>query len=341
MRKTGMVNIGGFPNLSAMAQNTNRYRNSRLYLFSILWLTLFLLSVKVSTGWMTDSLSLLTESLHTLITGFSALLSLFATRNPDTPPGRSVYGHGKRETIVVLVLVAFLGFICLHLLNIAVQQLIALFSGEDTLFNLNVSLSLFQLLGIIILMSMALFLIGIYLAKAQRNPTLKFNANQLFKDASLTFLVTIGLSFGWRGWLWVDPLVSIVILGLVVFNFWQVICWQLPLFVEQMAIAPEEISHLVRQVGGVTHCYDIKSRGIVGRFVQIQMHLILHPDFNGVTSILAERIEAIIQDAYGDVQVIFYIDDDLAQPEIPINFTPSSDNLSSNPHSSAQLNEDS
>lgn len=39
------------------------------------------------------------------------------------------------------------------------------------------------------------------------------------------------------------------------------------------------IAQIARQVGGVTHCYQIQSQGIVGRFVYIQMHLIIHSEF--------------------------------------------------------------
>jgi hypothetical protein len=69
------------------------------------------------------------------------------------------------------------------------------------------------------------------------------------------------------------------------------------------------IAQIARQVGGVTHCYQIQSQGIVGRFVYIQMHLIIHPEFANSTSLIAARIENLIQERYSPVQVTFYIDD--------------------------------
>lgn len=108
-----------------MTEVTQRYRAIRLVLLIMLWLTLFVLSVKVSVGWTTRSLSVLAESLHTLISSFSALLSLLATSATDRPIGREIYGHGKRETILTLLLTGFLGFACINLLWMTANQFIA------------------------------------------------------------------------------------------------------------------------------------------------------------------------------------------------------------------------
>jgi cation diffusion facilitator family transporter len=296
-----------------MTERPTRDQASRLILFTTLWLTLFILSVKVSAAWATRSLSLMAESLHTLLTSFSTLLSLLMITAPDRPKGRLVYGHGKRETLITFLLVAFLGFTGLNLLIISGQQLAAATKGQSLAFPVRVGLPLIQLLGVVVLTSLGLALVGIYQARVLRNPALRFSATQLLKDVWLTLLVLGGLLGVWRGLVWLDVVLAILLVLLAVGSCWRIVNWQLPFLVQQTAIAPEVLAQIARQVGGVTHCYQIQSRGIVGRFVYIQMHLIVHPEFTEVTSWIVERIEGIIRERYGPVKVTFYIDDDFAE----------------------------
>jgi divalent metal cation (Fe/Co/Zn/Cd) transporter len=298
-----------------MTEAKNRYRASRRVLFATLWLTLFVLSVKVSAGWTTRSLSLLAESLHTLITSFSILLSLLVTAAPDRLAGREVHGHSKLESVATLLLVAFLGFACLNLLGMSAQQLVAATRVVDLPYPTAVSLPLIQLLGVVVSTTLVLALIGVYQARVLNSPAVRFNSIQLFKDVGLTLLVVAGLVGVMWGIFWLDVMLAVFLVILAARSCWYVVNWQLPLMVQQTAIAPEVLAQIARQVGGVTHCYQIESRGIVGRLVLVQMHLILHPEFMGIASLIAERIELAIRERYGPIQAIFYIDDDVRELE--------------------------
>ncbi len=293
----------------AMTEAQNRYRVSRIVLFAILWLTLFVLSVKVSVGWAMQSLSLMAESLHALIVSFSTLLSLLALSPPDSPPGREFYGHGKRETAITLLLAAFFGFACLNLAVMSVTQLLAIVQGRELPLAINVNLPAMQMLGMLAAITLVLTLLGVYTTKVLQSPALRFNASLLLKDIGLTILVLAGLlGVGW-GIVWLDLLLAMVLVVLAGESFWRVVRRQLPLMVEPTAIATEVLAQIARQIGGVTCCYQIQSRGIVGQLVYVKMHLVLHPEFRGVASLITERIEGAIRERYGPVQATFYIDE--------------------------------
>jgi cation diffusion facilitator family transporter len=306
-----MFEVNAIRYLQAMTEGQNREQISRLILFTVLWLTLFILSVKVSAAWATRSLSLMAESLQTLLTSFSVLLSLLRTKAPKRARRPSTYGHSKRETVITLLLVAVLGFAGLNLLIMSIQQLVITISGETLTFPANVSLPLIQLLSVVVVTSLGLAILGLYQAKVLSNTPLRFNATQLLKDVLLTILLIVGLMGVWVGWVWLDAVLAILLVLLAVGSCWQIVNWQLPLLVEQSAIAPEALAQIVREVGGVSHCYQIQSKGLVGRFVQVQMRIIVHPDFTSFTSLILERIETTIQERYGSVQVTLSIDDDL------------------------------
>ncbi|MCA1993237.1 MAG: cation diffusion facilitator family transporter [Coleofasciculus sp. S288] len=292
-----------------MTAGQKRDRAGRLILFTTLWLMLFILSVKVSAAWAARSLSLMAESLHTLLVSFSTLLSLLRINPSNLPASPVVYGHGKRETIITFLLVAFLGSAGLNLLVLSAQQLTVATLGAMLMFSARVSVPLIQLLGLVILTSMGLALLGLHQGRILGNPALRFNAGQLLKDVCLTLIVLIGLLGVAWGWVWLDLVLAILLVLLAVASCWQIVKWQLPFLVQQTAIAPEAIAQIVRQVVGVTHCYQIQSRGIVGRFVYIQMHLVIHPEFTGFRSLIAERIRGEIQERFGPVQITFYIND--------------------------------
>lgn len=301
-----------------MPKAQNRHRASRLVLFVTLWLTLFVLSVKVSAGWATQSLSILAESLHTLLTSFSILLSLLTMAAPDHRKGREVYAHSQRETMVVLLFAGFLGFACLTLGGMLAQRLESTTHGGIPPFPIRVSLPLIQLLGVVLVANFGIALLGFYKAKALSNLALRFNARQLLKNVGLTILLIIGLLGVWWGVIWLDQLVAVFFVILVVVSYWGVLCFQLPQLVQQTAIAPEVLAQIARQVGGVTHCYQIQSRGIVGRLVYVQMHLILHPEVRSLAPKIAKHIEEAIHECYGPVQATFYIDDDVS-PELDVS----------------------
>ena len=293
---------------------------SRQVLLIMLWLTLLVLAVKVWAGWATGSLSLLAESLHTLIDSFSTVLSLIAVAAPYRSSGREIWGHGKLETGLTLMLVAALGIASFGILGGAVWQLATV--NLPTALPVQVTLPLLYLLTIVLLVNVGLALFERQLAQRLESSALRWNAHHILQDSWLTLILLIGLVGVWQGYRWLDPLLAIVMVVTAGMSCWRVLNWQLPMLVQQTAIAPEAIAQLVKQIQGVTHCYHIQSRGIVGRQVLVQMRLVLHPEFVGAAQWIMEQIEAAIRDRYGPVQVLIYLDRGRADLQHPSDVSP-------------------
>lgn len=291
-----------------MTEAYSRRRASHQVLLATLWLTLLVLAVKVWAGWAAKSLCLLAESMHTLIDGFSTLLSLLAIATPGRLSGREVIGHGRAESTGMLVLVAFLGFAGLSLFGIASQQLEAVTRNVADPFDVTMSLPLIQLLGVVMAVHLCLAFFERYEARVLESGVLRLNATHMLQDSWLSLVVLVGLVGIWRGYLWLDPLLAILLVLAAIRSCWRVLNWQLPLLLRQIAIAPEVLAQIARQVEGVTHCYRVQSRGIVGRYVFVEMHLILHPEFMGAARVIAERVEGAIRERYGPVQAIIHVD---------------------------------
>lgn len=306
--------------LWALGEGQNRRTVSRQVLLIMLWLTLLVLAVKVWAGWATSSLSLLAESLHTLIDGFSTMLSLVAVTSPYRSSGREIWGHGKLETGLTLMLVAALGFAGFGLGGGAIWQLATV--NLPTALPVQVNPPLLYLLTMVLLANVALALFERQLASRLESSALRWNANHILQDGWLTLILLIGLVGVWRGYHWLDPLMAIVMVVTAGMSCWRVLNWQLPMLVQQTAIAPEAIAQMVKQIQGVTHCYHIQSRGIVGRQVLVEMHLVLHPEFAGAAQWIMEQVEAAIRDRYGPVQVLIHLDRRREKLQHPLDTLP-------------------
>ncbi len=296
-----------------MGEVRNQKAVSRQILLMTLWLTLLMLVVKVGSAWATRSLSIVAESLHTVIDGFSTVLSLIALSAPNRQSGREVWGHGRLETGLALLLVALLGFAGLSLFGVAIEQL-ATDPTLRTMLPIRMRLSVIGLLGIVYFASVGLALFERKVSRSLDSSILKLNARHILQDAWLTLFLLIGLFGIWRGYAWFDPFLTIVMVITVGLSCWRVLNWQLPLMVRQVAIAPEAIAQIVRQVQGVTQCYEVRSRGLVGRQVFVEMRVMVHPEFLGASEWIVEQVEAAIRDRYGPVQVMIFVEE--AQDEL-------------------------
>jgi cation diffusion facilitator family transporter len=288
-----------------MIDGKNHYLTSRLVLWTTLGLLSLLLWVKVSTGLEVNSLSLLSESLHTAIAGFSLLISWLAVTSTDRPTGQEIYGHGRRETALVLLFAIALSLAWVELTR---QTLEVILNWGTSTATIRATIPLLQLLGLLVALTLSLALFNRTQGRILDYPILHFNANQLFKDALLLALVTGSLAGVWWGETLFDAIAALMLLILALDSFWQVLCWQLPLLVEQIAIAPEAIEALIDEVEGVARCYNVRARGVVGRLAYISMHLTLEKPVKAMTPQIARSIEKVLRDRYGPIQVTLIVE---------------------------------
>ncbi|NET10826.1 MAG: cation diffusion facilitator family transporter, partial [Symploca sp. SIO2B6] len=287
----------------AMADRTlsdtdRRHRSTYRVLLISLWVTLMVLVIKLWLGWITQSLSILAESLHTLLDSLSTLLSLLSLSSSDRLGWHNVWSHGKRDVISVLLLVAFLGFASFSLLIMAAQSL-------ETLDDIGLALTKqsMNMFAIVTVVTLCLAVFKRHRSHVMTSSLLRLNAQHTLRDVWLTVLVFLGLAGVKLGYGWLDPVITILLVLMLAGSAWQLINWQLPFMVQQVAIAPEVLTQMAKQIEGVSHCYRVQSRGLVGRQVFVELYLGVHPEFMGVARTIAQRLEAMIRTRYGPVKV--------------------------------------
>lgn len=308
-------------------------RVSYRLLLLILWVTLLLFVVELTAGWISHSLCLLAESLHTLVDVFSTLLSLIAVSSPHRTLGKEIWGHGRGEAAGALLLSAMLGFAGISIVMMALSQFellgqaLSLQSayalsttyiqstyvqsaqgGVPTALPVAVTRSLIILIVVMVSLVAAAVLAAAKQRKSLNSLALKLNIEHLMADAWLTGLVLLGLVAIVNGYRWLDPLLAVGLVVLLIKSLWQMLNKQLPMLLKPTAIAPEAIAQIACQVEGVTRCTRILSRGMVGRQVWIELHLALHPEFMVIASTIGERVERSLREHYGPVRAQIWLD---------------------------------
>lgn len=294
---------------SSPSRSQRRAQNYYWVLFVTLWWVLLALMVKVWLAWATRSLALFAEALHTLIDCLSVVLSLVAIASPDRYNCREVWGHGKLETAIVLSVIAVLGFSSFSLAGLALYQL-GTTPDLKTLAIVKMSLPVVYTIAVLWIAQSGLALWQRRVALRQGSLSLRTNARHLLQDSWLNGLLVVGLVGLWQGYHWLDPVMSLGFVMTAGLSCWRVLNWQLPTLVRQIAIAPEAIHQIARQVQGITECYRIRSRGVVGRQVWIEMRIALHPEFVTSQTWVKGQVEALLRDRYGPVQVMITVDQD-------------------------------
>lgn len=259
--------------------------------------------LKAVVGWWTGSLSLLADALHSVTDGANNVLGLVTNQLANPQPDRDhPYGHHKFEAVGALGVAAFLGIACFEIFKGAVERLI--FGGEPVEVQAAALWIMLLVLGINIFVAFYERQVGLRLG----SKILIADAQHTMSDVWITITVIGGLIGIWRGWQWLDVALAFPVAILVFKSGWTVLRDNLPWLVDEMAIAPEAIHTQVMAVPGVVNCHSIASRGLLGRQVFIDMHLIVEPADVESAHRITEEVEQRLEQLYGPARITIHVE---------------------------------
>lgn len=277
-----------------------------------LLLNLFVMGLKISLGIATGSLSLQADALHSITDSANNVLGLITNRFSSPKPDREhPYGHQKYEAVGALGIAAFLGIACFEILQIAVEKIF--FDTEK----IAIKVSTLELWLLLVVLGVNIF-VAYYersVGKKVNSPILIADAKHTMSDIWVTIVVIAGLVGVWQAknlnipqLQWLDVVLAFPVALLVFHSGWEVISDNLPWLVDEMAIAPEAINDVVMEVPGVINCHEIASRGMLGRQVFIEMHLIVDTDDIFIAHDITEQIEDLLEQRFGRVRVLIHVE---------------------------------
>ena len=178
----------------------------RSYLKLSIAVALATIALKTGAWWVTDSVSLLSDALESLVNLAGAMFALTMVTVADQPPDADhPYGHHKAEYFSsgfegVLIMVA-----ALAIMWAAGHRLLDPQPLEDVGLGLALSVASSVLNG-------ALAFAMLRKAREHRSMALEADARHLITDVWTSAGVVVGLlAVKFTGWLWLDPLVAILL----------------------------------------------------------------------------------------------------------------------------------
>ncbi|MCU0533428.1 MAG: cation diffusion facilitator family transporter [Hydrococcus sp. Prado102] len=282
----------------------------RKVLIVTLLLNLLVMGLKAVVGFKTNSLSLQADALHSVTDSANNILGLITSRLSSPEPDRDhPYGHQKYEAIGALGIAAFLGIACFEILQGAIERI---WHGGSP-----VRISGAELSILIIVLGVNIF-VAFYERKVGRrinSPILIADAYHTMSDIWVTIAVLLGLIGVWQGEILnfpqlqlLDVILSFPVALLVFYSGWTVLKANVPWLVDEMAIAPETIHQIVMEVPGTLDCHDIASRGLLGRQIFIEMHLIVDaPDVETAHKI-TEEVEIRLTERFSPVRILIHVE---------------------------------
>jgi cation diffusion facilitator family transporter len=128
-------------------------------------------------------------------------------------------------------------------------------------------------------------------------------------DIWVTIAVITGLvGVWWLNFQWLDTVLAFPVAILVFLSGWSVLQENLPWLVDEMAIAPEAIHAIALSVPGVVNCHDIASRGVLGRQVFIEMHLIVEAADVETAHQITEDVERQLEERFSPVRILIHVE---------------------------------
>ena len=290
-----------------MTDNRSEVRN---VLIITLLLNLVVLAIKGLVGFLTGSLSLMADALHSVTDSANNILGLvvnhFAIPHPDR---QHPYGHQKYDAIGALGIAAFLLIACFEILSSAVKRLI--YGGNS------VEISPTELWILLIVLGINIFVAFYERSVGKRNGSaiLIADAQHTMSDVWVTIMVIGGLIGVWQGEVlklpqlqYLDVILAFPVALLVFYSGWQVLKENLPWLVDEMAIAPEIIQEIVMEVPGVINCHNIASRGVIGRQVFIEMHLVVSVKDVETAHSITESVELRLQERFSPARILIHVE---------------------------------
>ncbi len=266
-----------------MHTHTNSGASRRLILS--LALTSLVLVAEVVGGIWTGSLALLSDAAHVFMDIFALGLSYLALRLSNLPPNdRHSYGYHRLEVLAALVNGVSLAVISLWIWGEAIDR----FQHPTDI--RSVEMLIIAAIGLVVNLLVAFVLGGHTHTHApgeehhddeavpqRQDLNLRAAYLHVLGDAvSSVGVILAGILVSLTGWKWVDPVISVLIGGLILVSAYRVTRSSLHILIEGTpeGLSVDAVSSAMRQVPGVQEVHDLHVWSICSGNIALSAHVV-------------------------------------------------------------------
>lgn len=264
-----------------------------------------LIAAKAVAWIATDSVSMLSTMIDSLLDLAASLLNLLAIRQAAVPADREHrFGHGKAEPLAGLGQAAFIGGSAVFLLFESGQRLMTPVPVENGAAGLIV-------MAFSIAMTLALVLYQKWVIRRTGSVAIGADSIHYTSDLLVNLGVIVALVLATQfGWTRADPLIALVVSFYILVSAWEVFHGSFNLLMDRELPEADRkrIEEIVRSHPGVRNMHDLRTRSS-GTQTFIQLHLELDSELSLADAhIIADEVMDSIEEAYPSAEVLIHED---------------------------------
>jgi cation diffusion facilitator family transporter len=222
--------------------------------------------VKGAYGLFTNSLSMTTDGLHSLFDSTSNIIGLVGISMASQPPDREhPYGHSKFETFASIGIAVLLFASCFQVIEAAIGRFMNPVTPEVT------GLS-FAIMGATLAINVGVSAYEYIIGKRLKSSILVADSMHTRSDIYASIGVIFGLFAVKMGYPLADPLIALLITGLIILTGLEIIKESSKILLDQALIEESVITKLALSVEGVCNCHRVRTRGSPGR-IFVDLHI--------------------------------------------------------------------
>jgi cation diffusion facilitator family transporter len=235
----------------------------------------FLTGFKLIIGFLTGSLGIISEALHSGLDLVAAVITYFAVRISDKPAdSEHQYGHGKIENLSALIETILLLITCIWIIYEAVHRLIT----GNTHLEVTVWSYIVVITSIIIDISRSRALYRV--AKKHNSQALEADALHFSTDIWSSAVVLLGLICANFGFLSADSIAALAVAVIVLTVSFRLGKRSIDVLLDSTPHeAYSKIENTIKNIDEVTYFHDLKVRSSgADTFVEVNIHVL--PELN-------------------------------------------------------------
>ena len=260
-----------------------------------------LIAMKLIVGLLTNSVSILSEAIHSMLDLVAAIIAFFAVRISGTPADdRHPYGHGKTENVSGVIEAVLIFIASAWIIFEAVRKLIH--PEQQSVLGLGV---LVMAISAVVntLVSRRLYKV----ARMTDSVALEADALHLKTDVITSAGVASGLALMWvTGWHILDPIIALCVAMLIIYESWMLLKKAFSPLLDT-AILPEELERvesILKEMNATYHSLRTRAAGHQ-RFVEFHLEVPANETIEVIHK-QCDSIEERLEREFSDISVVIH-----------------------------------
>lgn len=279
---------------------------ARTVFIQTLVLNVLVAAAKIIWGFMSNTLSMLADGLHSLLDATSNVIGIVGlTKAMEPPDTEHPYGHRKFEALSAIAISFFMFLTAFEVLNQVIDRVFAGGSASPAVSAVS--------FGVMIVTAVVNFFVCSYerrKGEELKSPLLIADSQHTLSDIFVTgtvFVTLVALHFKFY---FVDTIASLGIVAFVCKAGYDIIKTHLGALVDAAVLDPAVVEAMVMEVKGVIGCHRIRSRG-TPEHTFVDMHILVSRDLSiEEAHKISYEVEQKLQSLGKAIDVLVHIEDD-------------------------------